>query len=120
MGRPTTFNADTLAKTKDYIKNYAKYGHQMPSVAGLAVVLKVGRGGIYDWEGHPDHKDFSDMLEDLLSAQELVLFNRGLINEFNSTISKLALTKHGYTDKQEQEITGTVAINSVTRTIVKS
>jgi len=121
MGRPTNFNAGTLATTKDYIENYkSKYGHQMPSVAGLAVVLKVGRRGIYQWEDQQESPEFQHMLEELQAEQELVLFNRGLVGEFNSTISKLALTKHGYSDKQEQEITGTVSIDSVTRTIVKS
>lgn len=104
VGRPTTFNSETLKKTKDYIENFADYGDEMPSVAGLAVVLKVGRTGIYDWENNTENEEFSDMLEELLAKQESVLFNRGLISEFNPTIAKLGLTKHGYSDKSEQEV----------------
>lgn len=109
VGRPTTFNAKTMATAKAYVKNYnSKYDHQMPSVAGLAVVLKVGRPGIYQWENQQEHPEFKDILEDLLSEQELVLFNRSLVNEFNSNIAKLALGKHGYSDKSEQTIDATV------------
>ena len=104
VGRPTTFNSETLEKTKDYIENFADYGNEMPSVAGLAVALKVGRRGIYDWEHNKENKEFSLILEELLAKQEMILMDRGLINEFNSSIAKLALGKHGYSDKSEQEV----------------
>jgi hypothetical protein len=36
-----------------------------------------------------------------LSTQERILVSKGLKGEFNSNIAKLALGKHGYTDKQD-------------------
>ena len=102
VGRPTTFNSETLEKTKDYIEFYkSKYGDEMPSVAGLADVLDVGRQSIYDWEGNGKHKEFSYNLERLLSRQEKVLLNNGLNGSFTSPITKVSLGKHGYTDRTD-------------------
>ena len=36
-----------------------------------------------------------------MELQEDLLKEGGLIGDFNSTIAKLFLTKHGYSDKQE-------------------
>lgn len=101
MGRPTKFTSETLKTVQKYIIDYEGYGDAMPSVAGLAVVLNVGRSRIYDWENRDDHPDFRDMLEKLLATQEQVLFNKGLTSDFNPTLTKLALTKHGYSDRNE-------------------
>jgi hypothetical protein len=36
-----------------------------------------------------------------LAAQASQPIQNGLVNNYNSTITKLMLTKHGYSDKQE-------------------
>jgi hypothetical protein len=54
------------------------------------------------------------------AKQERQLISGGLTNEFNSAITKMMLTKHGYTDKTETDITtkgkqiNTWVINPVT------
>lgn len=101
VGRPTKYNEEILEKTRDYIENYADVGDMIPSIAGLSVVLGVSRETIYDWSKQEEKKAFSDILQKLLSTQERVLFNNGLNGTFNSNICKLALGKHGYSDKQE-------------------
>ena len=37
----------------------------------------------------------------MAALQERKLLSNGLTNEFNASITKLLLTKHGYTDKVE-------------------
>lgn len=101
-GRPTDYNEDILKKTEKYLKT--RKGEQVPSVAGLSRYLGIARSTIYDWASQESKKDFSDMLGQILSEQEKLLINKGLAGDFNSTIAKLMLAKHGYTDKQE--ITG--------------
>lgn len=100
-GRPTDYSTEILDKTKDYLANYEDYGDAIPSIAGLAVELKVSRDTIYEWRKHEDKKEFSDILQDILSSQERILISKGLKGEFNSNITKLALGKHGYTEKQD-------------------
>jgi hypothetical protein len=105
-GRPSKYNDEILTKAKDYIENYEKnYDDVIPSVAGLAVVLKVARDTIYDWAKQTEKSQFSDTLDELLAVQERVLFNKGLSGDFNSNIVKLALGNHGYSDKKETVVT---------------
>jgi len=105
VGRPTDYNESILEKANNYLENYKDEGDVIPSIAGLACVLKIARSTIYDWAKQEDKKAFSDILDDILSKQERVLMNKGLDGEFNSAIVKLALGKHGYSDKQETDLT---------------
>jgi hypothetical protein len=41
-----------------------------------------------------------------MSRQEKMLANGGILNEYNASITKLLLTKHGYSEKTETAITG--------------
>jgi len=101
VGRPTKYTDETLEIARDYLNNYEVTGDVIPQIAGLAVRLCVSRETIYDWAKQEDKQDFSDIVRDILSKQESVLMNKGLIGDFNSNICKLALGKHGYTDKQD-------------------
>ncbi len=100
-GRPTEYTEETIPKTLEYLENYKSYGDEIPSIAGLSVILGVGRNTIYDWASQEDKKEFSNILVQVLSTQERVLINNGLNNTFNGNIAKLVLGKHGYSDKQE-------------------
>lgn len=99
-GRPTKFNDEMLEKAKQYLVDY----DVIPSIAGLAVYLGLARETIYDWSRK--FPDFSDIIRILLSKQEQVLIQKGLSSEFNSTITKVILTKHGYSDKQDMTLAG--------------
>jgi len=100
-GRPTDYNEEVLATAQAYLTDYENHGHAIPSVAGLAKVLKKSRDTLYDWAKHKDKVEFSDILRQIVSDQELVLLNKGLTGAFNAQITKLVLGKHGYTDKQD-------------------
>ncbi len=111
VGRPTDYKPELVKKAWDYIETYEeKYNDKIPSVAGLCSALNINRSTAYDWAKDED-KEFSDILEKIASEQEKKLVNSGLSGDFNSTITKLMLTKHGYSDKQEIE--NKVAISSI-------
>lgn len=105
-GRPTKYTPELLEKAAEYISIYESLGDKMPSVAGLACHIKVARETCHVWAKEEGKEDFSNILEEILNEQERVLFNKGLSGDFNSTIVKLALGKHGYTDKAENTIVG--------------
>jgi hypothetical protein len=99
VGRPNEL-ADTLIKAKAYaLGDWQVVGDVIPSVAGLACYTGKRRSTIYDYASK--NEDFSDILEAVLSLQENRLLNGSLAGNMNSTIAKLILTKHGYSDKQE-------------------
>lgn len=117
-GRPTLYSEQMLIEAQKYIdncedeevsivsiqgENYTKYETRfkvkLPSLEGLALHLQITRSTLYQWKER--HKEFSDIIETLLQKQAEKLLNNGLAGSYNSTISKVILTKHGYTDKQE-------------------
>lgn len=101
-GRPSKYHDEIPSMLEDYIQNYAHYGDVVPTAAGFACVAQVDKTTLYRWaEKYPI---FRTMLGRLNSAQERIAIQKGLCNEWNATIVKLLLAKHGYSDKQE--ITG--------------
>lgn len=103
-GRPSKLTDALIEKAAKYaIKDYMLNGEVIPTVEGLAVYLKVSRSTVYKWKG--ENSDFSDILEDLMARQAKELFSNGLTGDFNPTITKLILTKHGYSDRVEQDVT---------------
>ena len=104
-GRPSKYSEELLEKARDYADNFEEYGDLIPTVAGLACELKVSRETIYDWASHEDKKEFSDIVCDIMSSQERKLVNGGIGNTFNAMITKLMLSKHGYSEKQEIDVT---------------
>ena len=107
-GRPTEYNAVTIAEgVAAYIAS-AKSQNYLPTVEGLAVHLCVARQTLYDW-ANPNsdryHEEFSYIFEQLKATQASQLIQNGLVNNYNPTITKLMLTKHGYRDKAEVDHT---------------
>jgi hypothetical protein len=108
-GRPTEYTPEMAKKAAKYLSTckdeyLLKKGGvlvkvNLPSIAGLAIYLGVARSTIYEWKKNVP--EFSDNFEAVLAAQEKRLVDNGLSGTYNSTISKVMLTKHGYSDKQE-------------------
>lgn len=103
MARPSEYNEEVLAKAKTYLEIGYDEEEAVRSIAGLALFLEVSRSTVYDWASHEDKKEFSYIVEDILAQQERTLVNNGLTNKFNPSITKLMLTKHGYSDKIESQ-----------------
>lgn len=102
VGRPTVYTDELLKEAHAYIDEFHPNETELiPMVAGLAVRLKISRKTIYEWAKDPKKKEFCDIVEEVMAKQEQMLFKGGLSGEFNASITKLALTKHDYSDKQE-------------------
>lgn len=117
-GRPTMYEEAILINSKAYIDScedesraivtmqgdgYTKYDEKLivklPTIEGLARYLQIHRSTLYAWQ--KEHPEFSDIIEELQQKQAERLLSNGLSGDYNSTIAKVLLTKHGYTDKQE-------------------
>ena len=108
MARPSEYNDKVLEIANAYIDNFeTEHKHSIPSIAGLAKVLKKNRDTLYQWAKEEDKEAFSDILRQIVSNQEFTLLNKGLSGEFNPAITKLVLGKHGYSEKQDVSATVT-------------
>lgn len=126
MARPTTYNEEILVKCEEYLtqtgdgysvaqrpsikdgkyvgdEDYREEKVNLPSIEGLAFYLGINKATIYDWR--KVHEEFTNFLERLLAKQAKMLINKGLLGDYNPIIAKLILTKHGYSDKQETDVT---------------
>jgi hypothetical protein len=103
-GRPTKLTDALIEKAAKYAtKDYMLQSEVIPTIEGLAVYLDVSRSTIYNWK--TENRDFLDILDGLMARQAKELFSNGLTGDFNPTITKLILTKHGYSDRVEQDVT---------------
>ena len=98
IGRPTNLTKEVIRQAWDYVDGFEAHGHAVPSVVGLCKVINRSRQTLYNWAN--TDSDFLDILEAINERQELVTLNKSLTGEYNATIAKLLLGKHGYTDKQ--------------------
>lgn len=115
-GRPTKMTPELLAKAQEYI-DQATDEHKvvgenrptviwkvkLPTIEGLAVYLDISKETLYQWE--KENTGFSDVLTRVRNIQAERLINNSLAGNYNPVISKLLLSKHGYIEKSEQDIT---------------
>ena len=108
MAQEIKYRSEMIDKAYEYINNYDsdEHGDTIPQFASLALVLGIHRDTLYDWAKNPEkYPGMSDVMKDLKAKQERVLLNQGLKGGFKGDITKLILSKHGYSDKIQQEIT---------------
>ena len=99
-GRPTKYSEEVLEKAKEYLETYESSA-PVPSIVGLCLHLDVSRKTIYNWASDGVHEEFLHILDRCQDLQHRELLKGGLLGDFNSNITKMMLTKHGYSDKQE-------------------
>jgi hypothetical protein len=120
MGRPTKLTPEILEKAKAYVNGGYLVDELVPTVAGLSLNIDIRRSTVYEWA--KENKDFSDIVEKVMASQEHGLIKGALGGDYNSTIAKLLLTKHGYSDKQDTQLSGPggspIQIQEVKLTIV--
>jgi hypothetical protein len=104
-GRPSLYTPELIKRARGYLTSYQDMGDKVPSIAGLACVLGVTRETCRAWGNEPDKPEFSAILMELMQRQERALLNGGLGGDFNPTITKMMMTKHGYSDKVENDHT---------------
>lgn len=115
VGRPTVYSPEIITKTQEYldsctdiIEDYHKtiglksdsfdriVNVKIPTIEGLAVFLGISRETVYAWDKDETKPEFSDILSKLRAEQADRLINNGLSGNYNPTIAKVLLTKHGY------------------------
>lgn len=106
-GRPIEYNQSFVERTKEYLSScedtvneHGRLVVKLPSIEGLAVYLDINKTTIYDWESK--YEEFSHVIDTLRGKQAEKLLNNGLSGTYNSTISKVLLTKHGYREGIDQ------------------
>ena len=104
-GRPTKYTPELLEKAHQYLVEWPDITFPckspIPMIAGLALYLGINKDTIYAWIKEDDKPEFSDICTEVLQQQEVICAAKGIEGEFNATITKLMLSKHGYTDKAE-------------------
>lgn len=100
MARPTDYNEEILKSAQQYIEVGSK-DSAVPSIEGLADYINISRSNIYLWASQEDKREFSDIVERVRELQAKTLIDKGLKGEFNSSITKVMLSKHGYSEKTE-------------------
>lgn len=105
-GRPTKYTPEILDAAQAYLDGgWEAVGDAVPTVVGMALDIGIAKSTCYDWAKREDKQAFSDILTRVEALQERKLVNGGLVQEFNPAITKMMLTKHGYSDKIEQDHT---------------
>jgi hypothetical protein len=114
MARPTHYSDEIVRKAAQYLIDYEDLGHAVPSVSGLSIYLGRPRSTIYQWASEEGKEEFLDILEQINAHQENVALSKGLKGDFNATIVKLLLGKHGYSDKVESVNDHRVSLHEMT------
>ena len=97
VGRPTKYNEALQAEADEYLFRLEELGHVVPSRVGLCCYLGIDKSTSYEWE--KIHTSFSNTLRAVETMQEHMTLNGGLSGGLNSTIVKLVLANHGYSDR---------------------
>ena len=105
VGRPSELTQELKDKALAYLLGgYIEVGDVVPTIEGLACYLGKSRSRIYIYREQDE--EFKDTLDSVLTVQGKLLINGGLKGDYNPTITKLMLTNHGYSDKQETTVNG--------------
>lgn len=101
-GRPSEYTDEKVALARMYLEGgWEEQGDAVPQIAGLALAMGITRETARVWSKDEEKQEFSVIFTRVQAIQERKLINRGLSGEFNPAITKMMLTKHGYSDKQE-------------------
>lgn len=97
-GRPTKYNADVQRQADEYVLRWSETD-AVPSRVGLCCWLGIAKQTSFTWE--KEYPEFLATLQAIDALQEHTAMNKGITGVFNSTIVKLVLANHGYSEKQE-------------------
>ena len=119
VGRPTMCTPELIQKAWDYVTHEfgPVYADVVPSIAGLACALGVGRRSMYDWE--EANPEFSYILTAIKEKQEKMLLNGGLSGANNAQITKLMLGKHGYHDSVKTDLDVSTSKGAISITAIE-
>lgn len=123
-GAPTKLTPKTIEKAKGYLEQCEDKTHftdkggvsytdvRLPSMAGLAKHIGVHKDTIYSWckeEAELYDKELvqqiSVIVKEINTEQEIRLLNGGLGGIYTPKIAGMIMSKHGYSEKTETDIT---------------
>ena len=100
MARPSDYGPQIVEQAQVYLETCEDPEKPMlPTVEGLALWLNISRETVRQCA--KEHPEFSCIYEDLYAKQGNQLIQNALTNKYNSSITKLLLTKHGYVERQD-------------------
>jgi hypothetical protein len=113
FGRPVEYSPELVAKGYEYLEScvdskkkiggLVEYKVKVPTYEGLGLALGICKRTVIDWA--TKYTDFSQLTKKLLQLQAEKLMSGGLSGNYNPTIAKVLLSKHGYREVTEQEQT---------------
>ena len=122
-GRPTIHTPELVAAAWHYLNGgWREANDPVPSVAGIACEIGVHRETLRLW-AKDENNEFFGILSKIAEMQERELLKGGLSGGFNASITKMMMTKHGYSDRVETDHTssdGSMTPQTVERVIVKA
>ena len=88
-----------------YKNNWRKLGKKLPTLEGLAIYLGVSIKTVEKWKGEPEKEDFIGVCDAILTEQTEELIQGSFEKETAAPhMSKLLMTKQGYTEKTQHEV----------------
>lgn len=107
-GKPRKFKDEKeLQKALDNYKKYLEKADKPPTIAGLAYYTGIDRQTLYNYQKRDEYFDTIKAFRDWV----LMTYEEEAITRGNGGIVFL-LKNYGYTDKQEQEISGGLTIKA--------
>jgi hypothetical protein len=106
VGRPSDYDKSVLDKAMKYINGgfaHSQFNEVIPCTAGLARWLEISSTTLFRWG--QEKEEFRDILNILKDVQHVIALNGGASGKMNAMIISRVLAKHGYTDKQEIDMT---------------
>ncbi len=124
MARPSEYTTEILEKAKEYlalcqdsyqtifidggktkdgtpiVTSKTIFKVKVPTIEGLASYVGIATSTVYEWE--KKHDEFSEVIATLRQNQADRLISNGLSGDYNPTIAKVLLTKHGYREGLDQ------------------
>ncbi len=114
FGRPTIYTPQMLDESLEYLNLFSlKQGEReclvdqevIPTIVGLCRYIKRSKSTVYSWLKDEDKGDFLDIVSAIEESQHISLVSGGLSGSYNPMITKLILSKHGYSEKTEVDNT---------------
>lgn len=119
-GRPSKLDDELLEKARAYLPAcmdniemtdkgaLAFVEVNLPTIVGLALHLGINKDTVYSWSNKDSeyfNEEFSDIVKDVLAEQEKRLINNGLGGLYTSKALGMLMSKHGYAEKTETDVT---------------
>jgi hypothetical protein len=97
-----TISISKISKATGRRRTIYKTEVNLPTQEGLALELGIATRTLQKWG--KKYEGIGHILEKINQTQVVRMFNRGLSGDYNATIAKLLLAKHGYKDESKVEV----------------